>query len=156
MLELRTWIGCREVVEDEIGLTAVRRIAATLALERARLVAGSPLPPHRFSLFFPNNAMQRDIDPDGHANKGVFPPPIPLSRMGAGCRAKVMGRLVAGEPARRVAEVVATGFAARLTRPLWVGDPLTVCGAAARDQRMPCWGAGKEGYHSAAVLEWAA
>jgi 3-methylfumaryl-CoA hydratase len=44
-----------------------------------------------------------------------------------------------------------TGFAARLTRPLWVGDPLTVCGAAARDGRMACWGADKDGHHCAGV-----
>ena len=43
------------------------------------------------------------------------------------------------------------GFAARLTRPLRFGEPLTVCGAAARDGRMPCWGVGKEGYHCAAI-----
>jgi 3-methylfumaryl-CoA hydratase len=275
MPELRTWIGRREVVEDEISLTTVRRIAAMLDLEPARFVAGSPLPPHWFSLFFHNNAMQRDIGPDGHANKGVFLPPIPLPRrMGAGRRAKIMGALVAGKPARRVAEVVGitpkvgrtgslivltmrhtiedehrtiavedvdavyregiapgernvlprpvgppgdaawskafelshalvfrysaitwnahrihydadyarreegypqvvqnggltlqliieaalphlpgrlTGFAARLTRPLWVGDLLRVCGAAARDGRMACWGVDKEGYHCAAV-----
>jgi 3-methylfumaryl-CoA hydratase len=107
MPELNTWIGRREVVEDEISLTSVRRIAAMLDLEPGRFVAGSPLPPHWFSLFFHNNARQRAIGPDGHANKGVFLPPIPLPRrMGAGRRAKIMGTLVACEPARRIAEVV--------------------------------------------------
>ena len=87
MPELRSWIGRRQVVEDEIALTTVRRIAAMLDLEPERFVAGTELPPHWFSMFFHNNAMQRDIGPDGHPNKGVFLPPIPLPRrMGAGRR----------------------------------------------------------------------
>jgi 3-methylfumaryl-CoA hydratase len=42
------------------------------------------------------------------------------------------------------------GFTARPTRPLWVGDSLTVFGAAAGDGRMSCWGVDK-GCHCAAV-----
>jgi 3-methylfumaryl-CoA hydratase len=108
MPELRTWVGRRQVVEDEIALTTVRRIAAMLDLEPDRFVAGTELPSHWFSMFFHNNAMQRDIGPDGHPNKGIFLPPIPLPRrMGAGRRVKIMGTLRASEPARRIAEVVA-------------------------------------------------
>jgi 3-methylfumaryl-CoA hydratase len=280
MPELRTWIGRREVVEDEIGLTTVRRIAAMLDLEPSRFVSGTELPPHWFSMFFHNNAMQRDIGRDGHPNKGIFLPPIPLPRrMGAGRRVTIMGALRACEPARRVAEVVAitpkvartgslvvltmrhsiedkgktlavedfdavyrqglapgernplpkpasppsdaawsktfalsnalvfrysaitwnahrihydadyarreegypeavqnggltmqliidaalphltgrlTGFEARLTRPLWVGDRLTVEGGAAQNGRMSCWGVDKDGHQCAVVeLEYA-
>jgi hydroxyacyl-ACP dehydratase HTD2-like protein with hotdog domain len=68
MPELRTWIGDRQVVEDEIGLTAVRHIAAMLDQEPSRFVSGKELPPHWFSMFFHNNAKQRDIGPDGHPN----------------------------------------------------------------------------------------
>src|SRR6185295_12312698 len=108
MPELRTWIGRRQVVEDDIALTTVRRVAAMLDLDPARFVAGTELPPHWFSMFFQNNAMQRDIGPDGHPNKGIFLPPIPLPRrMGAGRRVKIMGVLRACEPAKRTAEVVA-------------------------------------------------
>jgi 3-methylfumaryl-CoA hydratase len=108
MPELRTWVGRRQAVEDEIALTTVRRIAAMLDLEPDRFVAGTELPPHWFSMFFHNNAMQRDIGADGHPNKGIFLPPIPLPRrMGAGRRVKITGTLRAAEPARRVAEVVA-------------------------------------------------
>jgi 3-methylfumaryl-CoA hydratase len=108
MPELRTWIGRRQVVEDDIALTTVRRIAAMLDLEPDRFVAGVALPPHWFSMFFQNNAMQHDIGPDGHPNQGIFLPPIPLPRrMGAGRRVKIMGVLRACEPAKRTAEVVA-------------------------------------------------
>ena len=89
MPELRTWIGRRQVVEDEIGLTTVRRIAAMLDLdpgcssqERSCRRTGS-------AMFFYKNALQGDIGPDGHPEKGVFLPPIPLPRrMGAGRRVR--------------------------------------------------------------------
>ena len=275
MPELQTWIGRRQVVDDEIGLTTVRRIAAMLDQDPAGFVQGTELPPHWFSMFFTNNAMQRDIGRDGHPNPGVFLPPIPLPRrMGAGRRVRIMGRLRAGEPARRIAEIVGitpklartgsivvltlrhtieaggkpiaiedfdavyreglqpgeknplpkavaapanaawsktfeltnalvfrysaitwnahrihydsdyardgegytaavqnggltlqllldaalphldghlTGFEARLTRPLWVGDRVTVQGTAVSDGRMACWGVDKDGHHCAAA-----
>jgi 3-methylfumaryl-CoA hydratase len=275
MPELRAWIGRRQVIEDEIALTTVRRIAAMLDLEPDRFVAGTELPPHWFAMFFHNNARQRDIGRDGHAQAGIFLPPIPLPRrMGAGRRVRIMAALSACRPARRVAEVVAitpklartgslvvltmrhtvesngetiavedldavyreaigaggsnplpkpvapptsaawskaielsnalvfrysaitwnahrihydadyarrdegypeavqnggltmqliidaalpylkgrlTGFEARLTRPLWVGDRLMVQGGKAHDGRLSCWGVDKDGYQCAAV-----
>ncbi len=273
MPELRQWIGRRQIVEDDISLTMVQRIAAMLDLEPEQFKAGTALPPHWFSMFFCNNAKQSDIGPDGHPNKGVFLPPIPLPRrMGAGRRVKIMGALRVGQPARRVAEVVGitpkiartgaivvltmrhtvevlgqtiaiedfdavyreglkpgetnplpkpvsppagaawsktfqlsnvivfrysaitwnahrihydsdyarrdegypeavqnggltlqllldaalphlagplTGFEARLTRPLWVGDTVTVQGSLCRDGRMACWGVDQDGHHCA-------
>jgi 3-methylfumaryl-CoA hydratase len=80
MPELRTWIGRRQVVDDEIALTTVRRIAAMLDQDPARFVSGTELPPHWFSMFFHNNAMQRDIGPDGHPNKGTSHSPAPPRR----------------------------------------------------------------------------
>jgi len=66
------------------------------------------LPPHWFTMFFPDIAKQSDIGPDGHPNKGVFLPPIPLPRrMGAGRRVTIKGNLVVGEPAIKKAEVAA-------------------------------------------------
>lgn len=102
------WVGRKRVVEDEIAVTAVRRIAGMLDLDPAEFQAGTVLPPHWFSMFFPDIARQRDIGPDGHPNKGVFLPPIPLPRrMGAGRRVRIGGRLRAGQPARKIAEVAA-------------------------------------------------
>lgn len=275
MPELRRWIGRRQILEDDISLVTVERIAAMLDVDLSRFRRGGELPSHWFSMFFCNNAMQRDIGPDGHPNKGVFLPPIPLPRrMGAGRRVAISGALRVGEPARRVAEVrgiepkvartgnivvltmrhtveangnvisvedfdavyreglkpgeknpvpppVApptnaawsktitltnalvfrysaitwnahrihydmdfardaegytnavqnggltmqlmldaavgklpgrlTGFSARLTRPLWVGDPVTIQGAAPRDGRLACWGVDKDGAHCATL-----
>jgi 3-methylfumaryl-CoA hydratase len=105
---LSDWVGRTRVVEDEIGVTAVRRIAAMLDLDPADFQAGTRLPPHWFSMFFPDIARQRDIGADGHPEKGVFLPPIPLPRrMGAGRRVSIHGRLCAGQPARKIAEVAA-------------------------------------------------
>jgi len=39
-----------------------------------------------------------------------------------------------------------TGFPARLARPLWVGDTVTLCGAAPAEGRMECWAADKDGH----------
>jgi 3-methylfumaryl-CoA hydratase len=106
--ELAPWVGRQRIVEDEIGLSSVRRIAGMLDLEPEDFVAGTPLPPHWFTMFFPDTTRQSDIGPDGHPNKGVILPPIPLPRrMGAGRRVTINGRLKVGETARKIAEVVA-------------------------------------------------
>jgi len=106
--ELGAWIGRKRVVEDEIGLTATRRIAGMLDLDPDSFRPGTALPPHWFTMFFAENARQSQIGPDGHPLKGLFLPPIPLPRrMAAGRRVSITGRLHVGEPARKIAEVVA-------------------------------------------------
>jgi 3-methylfumaryl-CoA hydratase len=107
MNDLRPWIGRVRTVEDDIGLMAVRRAASTFDRDPASFKPGSELPPHWFGLFFAETVRQRDIGADGHPNKGVVLPPIPMPRrMGAGRRVKITGRLRAGEPAVKKAEVV--------------------------------------------------
>src|SRR6185312_910603 len=67
---------------------------------------GDELPPHWFTVFFGETVRQSELGPDGHPNKGLVLPPIPMPRrMGAGRRVKIMGRLRAGEPAVKKAEV---------------------------------------------------
>lgn len=106
MDELRPWIGRVRTVEDDIGLMAVRRAAGTFDMDPEGFRAGSELPPHWFGIFFAETVRQSDIGPDGHPNKGIVLPPIPMPRrMGAGRRVKVMGNLRAGEPAVKKAEV---------------------------------------------------
>lgn len=278
---LQHWVGRERVVEDEIGLSSARRIAGMLDIDPATLKQGDALPPHWFTMFFPDIAKQGDIGPDGHPNKGVFLPPIPLPRrMGAGRRVTIEGSLRIGEPAIKRAivaqvaprigrtgrmavltmrhvietrgEVIAVdefdalyreapqpgqasptsppqpapadgiyaetvllssplvfryssvtwnahrihydadyardeegypaavqnggltmqllldaalkraagrlkGFTARLSRPLWVGDTVTLCGAAPADGRMRCWATDKDGHLCATMeLEFAA
>jgi 3-methylfumaryl-CoA hydratase len=106
METLRPWIGRVRTVEDDIGLMAVRRAAGTFDMDPASFGRGSELPPHWFGLFFAETVRQRDIGPDGHPNRGIVLPPIPMPRrMGAGRRVKITGCLRAGEPALKKAEV---------------------------------------------------
>jgi len=108
MPELEKWIGRQRIVEDEMGLTSVQRAAATLDRDPAGIKNGDAIPRQWFNMFFPDICRQSDIGPDGHPNKGVFLPPIPLPRrMGAGRRVQIMGNLVVGQPARKIAEVAA-------------------------------------------------
>ena len=108
MPELRSWIGRSRTVEDDISLSAVRRIAGMLDQDPDLYRRGSPLPPHWFSLFFADVARQSAIGPDGHPRKGEFLPPIPLPRrMGAGRRTRIHGVLHVGDEARKIIEVAA-------------------------------------------------
>ena len=106
METLRPWIGRVRLVEDDIGLMAVRRAAGAFDMDPESFERGTELPPHWFGIFFTETVRQSDIGPDGHPNKGIVLPPIPMPRrMGAGRRVKVMGNLRAGEPAVKKAEV---------------------------------------------------
>ena len=107
MVELRSWIGQVRIVEDDVGLMAVRRAAGTFALDPDSFKKGSELPPHWFTLIGTETVLQSDLRLDGHAKAGLVLPPIPMPRrMGAGRHVKIMGRLRAGEPAIKKAEVV--------------------------------------------------
>lgn len=107
MESLRPWIGRVRTVEDDVGLMAVRRAAGTFDLDPDSFRRGTELPPHWFTFIGVDAVRQADIGPDGHAKKGIVLPPIPMPRrMGAGRRVRIIGRLRAGEPAVRKAEVV--------------------------------------------------
>jgi 3-methylfumaryl-CoA hydratase len=107
MKDLQPWIGRVRTVEDDMGLMAVRRAAGTFNLDPASFKKGSELPPHWFTFVGVEAVPQSEIGPDGHANKGIVLPPIPMPRrMGAGRRVKIADRLRAGEPAVKKAEVV--------------------------------------------------
>ena len=107
MVDLRPWIGRIRVVEDDVGLMAVRRIAGMLRPRPGDLQARRPA---AAALVHPvlrrETVRQSEIGPDGHPKPGVVLPPIPLPRrMGAGRRVKIMGRLRVGDLAIKTAEV---------------------------------------------------
>jgi len=107
MKELRPWIGHTRTTADDVGLMAVRRAAGTFDVDPESVRQGSELPPHWFTFVGVETVRQSEIGSDGHAKKGVVLPPIPMPRrMGAGRRVKIMGRLRAGVPASKKAEVV--------------------------------------------------
>lgn len=107
MTTLRPWIGRVRLIEDDIGLPMVRRIACMLDVDPDSFRPGSELPSHWFSMFFADIARQSDLREDGHAKGGIVLPPIPMPRrMGAGRRLKLMGGLRVAQPAVRKSEVV--------------------------------------------------
>ncbi|GAA0586974.1 MaoC family dehydratase N-terminal domain-containing protein [Craurococcus roseus] len=106
--ELAAWVGRSRTVEEEVGLSAVRRIASMLDLDPGAFRHGDPLPPHWFTLFVAETARHSDLGPDGHPKPGVFLPPIPLPRrMGAGRRVRIADSLRVGDIATRTTEVAA-------------------------------------------------
>jgi 3-methylfumaryl-CoA hydratase len=106
MPELESWIGRSRVVEEEIALAAVRRIAGTFDMDPDAFRKGDEIPRHWFNLFFSDVARQSAIGPDGHPRKGEFLPPIPLPRrMGAGRRVTLHGALRIGDLAEKRVEV---------------------------------------------------
>src|SRR3954451_10723476 len=121
--ELQSWVGRTRVVEEDVGLAAVRRIAGMLDMDPASFKNGDPLPPHWFTLFFADAPRQSEIGPDGDPKPGVVLPPIPLPRrMGAGRRVTIHDSLRIGDVASKTAEVAAitpkqarTGFITVLT-----------------------------------------
>jgi 3-methylfumaryl-CoA hydratase len=85
---------------------SVRRVASTFDVDPDSIKRGDALPPHWFTVFFSETIVQGQLGLDGHANKGIVLPPIPMPRrMGAGRRVQIMSRLRAGVPAVKKAEV---------------------------------------------------
>lgn len=104
----RDWLGHVRVTEDEVSPSMMRRIAAMLDHNPDTFPCGAELPAHWFTMFCCESARQGDIGPDGHPNKGVILPPIPLPRrMGAGRRVRIPGRVKVGDPLVKKAEVAA-------------------------------------------------
>ena len=103
---LQGWIGKSLLVEDELSLPAVQRIAATFDLDPADFRMGSVLPPHWYAMFCTINARQSQIGHDGHPRKGDFLPPIPLPRrMFVGRRVSFPGALRVGDKVVNRSEV---------------------------------------------------
>ena len=106
--ELQSWVGRTRVVEEDIGLGAVRRIAGMLDVDPDSFRRGDVLPPHWFTMFFAETPRQSDIGAGRPPQAGVVLPPIPLPRrMGAGRRVKHPGELRVGDVAIKTAEVAA-------------------------------------------------
>jgi 3-methylfumaryl-CoA hydratase len=102
------WIGRTFVMEDEIALSAVRRIAAMSDRNPETFRRGDELPANWYSLFFPQNAPQSQIGPDGHPRKGEFQLPVPLPRRMFASRSVEFYRpLTIGADARKVSTISA-------------------------------------------------
>jgi 3-methylfumaryl-CoA hydratase len=103
---LRQWIGKTEEHFDQVTVSPLARMSATLDRDDPRPVPGDAVPLLWHWLYFLPEDMRSDLKEDGHAKLGGFLPPIPLPRrMWAGSRLDHIKPLRVGENIRRVSEV---------------------------------------------------
>jgi 3-methylfumaryl-CoA hydratase len=107
---LRAWIGRTETDVDIAAVKPAVLLAATLDHEEMPR-EGDVLPPTWHWLYFLPVARQRDVGADGHPERGLFIPPVPLRRrMWAGSRIEFRRPLRLGSTLQRrttIAEVSA-------------------------------------------------
>jgi 3-methylfumaryl-CoA hydratase len=95
--QLRQWTGRPKVESDTLNVRHARLMAATLGLEQASFVEGSPLPPLWHWLYFLEGLPPHELGRDGHPARGGFLPPVPLeNRMWAGGRVSFAAPLPLG------------------------------------------------------------
>ena len=101
------WIGSSERLEEELALTPVQGLAATLDDTDSRFEIGDALPPLWHWLYFLPRVAQSALGPDGHPHRGGFLPPVELPRrMFAGARTEFPAPLRLGELAVREGTVL--------------------------------------------------
>ncbi|MFL6662235.1 MAG: MaoC family dehydratase N-terminal domain-containing protein [Rhizobacter sp.] len=105
-VELTSWIGRSETVNDAIGPTPVVALTATLDHPPAPVGAGTVLPPLWHWLYFLPMHRQSEIGPDGHARRGGFLPPVPLPRrMWAGSQFEFRAPIRVGDRVARTSTI---------------------------------------------------
>jgi 3-methylfumaryl-CoA hydratase len=102
---LKTWIGKRETLQDDISLFQARALAAALDHE-ALPNKGDALPPFWEWMYFLATPRASATGADGHPEKGGFLPPVPLPRrMWAAGEVRLSQPLIIGESAERVSSI---------------------------------------------------
>ena len=105
-VDLRSWIGRSETIEDTIHPTPVVALTATLDHPPAAPATGTPLPPLWHWLYFLPMHRQSEIGADGHAKRGGFLPPVPLPRrMWAGGQFEFRAPLRVGDRVARTSTI---------------------------------------------------
>lgn len=96
MLDYTDWVGRRQTVVENISPEIVRRMAATMNLDKS-FKERDALPPCWHWLFFNQIDPQSILGEDGHPPRGDFLPPVSLPRrMFAGSRLDWRGDLKVG------------------------------------------------------------
>ena len=104
---LRSWVGRKESMEDEITAWPVRAMTATLDRTEPVPARGEPIPLGWHWFYFLEAKPASELAHDGHAKRGGFLPPVPLPRrMWAGGRFQFRRALRMGESARRDSEIL--------------------------------------------------
>jgi len=103
---LRSWVGRREVRLDRVTEMPVKAMMATLDLDLPQTLSEFALPPLWHWLYFLSCTASSDLASDGHARKGGFLPPVPLSRrMWAGGRIEFIAPIRVGDSIKRVSSI---------------------------------------------------
>jgi 3-methylfumaryl-CoA hydratase len=115
MIDPASWLGRRVEAEDVCALKPVRRLAALLDRDPARLREGDALPVGWHAVLFTPEPPQSALGPDGHPSGGddLPPPPLPRRMLG-GRRTRFPAPLRIGAAVRRISEV--TEFAEKQGR----------------------------------------
>lgn len=108
LTQLPELAGWQPSVAEVMGTIDARTASMLAAIfDQPPLRAGDELPPAWHWAFFIEPALQREIGPDGHPNKGGFLPPINLPRrMFAGSFIQFSESLIVGESYTRASEVI--------------------------------------------------
>jgi len=106
LAHLKTWLGREQVADDVLSAGAVRAMSATLDLTPPVELTGYTLPALWHWLYFFPTTPASELADDGHAEKGGFIPPIPLSRrMWAGGCLEFFLPLCVGDRVQRVSRI---------------------------------------------------
>jgi 3-methylfumaryl-CoA hydratase len=103
---IKDWVGRTQKQEDEVSLSAVRRMAATLDQDPDAYSRGSEIPESWYVILFGPFARQSALAPDGHATTGDFLPPMrDARRMFGGRRVRFHRPLRTGDVVERVSTI---------------------------------------------------
>jgi 3-methylfumaryl-CoA hydratase len=103
---LQEWVGRTEQAQDQITLTPMAALAATLDRDDRAPALGDALPPLWHWLYFLPVHRQSMVGPDGHPKRGGFLPPVELPRrMWAGSQLDFLRPLKAGSAITRLSSI---------------------------------------------------
>ena len=103
---LQGWVGNTETSCDVISAAPVAALSASLDYLSPVAGVGDALPPGWHWLYFQDPVAASNLAVDGHARRGGFMPPVPLSRrMWAGSRLRFVTPINIGDEARRVTTI---------------------------------------------------
>jgi len=116
---LSGWVGKTEVSCDQVTITPLKALSATLDRHDPAPVLGQAIPPLWHWLYFLPTHQQSEIGPDGHARRGGFLPTVPLPRrMWAGSRFEFIDPLRVGDAITRTSVIEDVRVKSGKTGPL--------------------------------------
>jgi 3-methylfumaryl-CoA hydratase len=104
--KLKSWLGRQQVRIDEVSPAPARAMSAMLDRQAPEELEKFPLPALWHWLYFLSLTATSSLAVDGHAKKGEFLPPVPLSlRMWAGGQLEFLAPLKVGDTVKRVSTI---------------------------------------------------